>query len=121
MIESASGSRSGGLIRVIKKITHTQLLTIATTPFVIVPATETPNYGSNLTKVPVIVNGFIQGNNFAVNYSNVDDNGFGQIWLGSDLGSNIVSTQIHKSTFLSGDAGSVFTNRFLINSSDINN
>jgi hypothetical protein len=85
-------------------LTDAQIKALPTTPVVIIPATETPNYTTNLTEVPVIVGGLMLANNYAVAYSNVDNAAYFELVLGTDhtpWGSN---TTTYPAFAIGGDA-----------------
>jgi len=70
-------------------LTNAQILALPTTPVVVIPATQTPNYGTDLTAAPIVVGGYVLLSNYVAAYTNVDPTAALGLTMGSDLGSGI--------------------------------
>lgn len=99
-------SGGGGLLTRTVTLTHAQILALPTTPVVVVPATQTPNYASDLTSAPLVLGGYVLLSNYAVAYTNVNAAAQLLLNLGSDLGSlpQIGGQLMAQTTLQAGDA-----------------
>lgn len=67
-----------------KILNNNEIKNSPTTPVIIIPATETPDYAVP-SQVPVIVCGIAYVNNYPLAYGNVDLDAFGSLYLSSEL------------------------------------
>jgi hypothetical protein len=81
---SAVSSRGGGIRVASRTFTNAQIKASPTVPLVLIPATESPNYATNLTRVPVILGGRVTLSNYAVAYTNRNADAGITLLLGSD-------------------------------------
>jgi len=85
-------------------LTNAQIKLLPTVPIVIVPATETPNYATNLTSIPVLIGGFIILSNYGVAYTGVDADAAFSFFLGSDSAMDVGGSNMVSRTLLRGNA-----------------